>query len=340
MRPVLAPAVRHLWRDPSTLQLGTAPGGGVVVEGLDAGRRALLPLLDGRRTRAEVVLDARTAGCADADVVLQTLEDAGLLLDADALLVPSLDRADRDRLAPDLASLTLVRGAAAPAALVGRREARVVVHGAGRVGGPLSSLLAEAGVGTVDVRDDEPARAADTAVGGVRPDDLGVRRAEAVGRRLRSRGSSRRPDLVVLADDTGDLGGGVAHVLQRDGVPHLVARVDGALGVVGPLVLPGRTGCLRCLDLVRTALDPAWPALAAQQPVGQGQVACDGVLAAAVAAQAAMQALELLAGDVPASAGGTLELALPGWEWRRRTWPPHPACGCGAAIPERLEQAG
>lgn len=340
VRPVLAPAARHLWRDASTLQLGTAPGRGVVVEGLDAARRTVLPLLDGRRTRAEVVLEARTAGCPDPDATLQVLEEAGLLLDADALLVPSLERADRDRLGPDLASLTLVHGPAAPAALVTRQAARVVVHGAGRVGGPLASLLAEAGVGTVDVRDDEPARAGDTAVGGVRPEDLGVRRAEAVGRRLRSRGSARRPDLVVLADDSGDLGGGVAHVLQRDGVPHLLARVDATLGVVGPLVLPGRTGCLRCLDLVRTALDPAWPVLAAQRPVVHGPIACDGVLGVAVAAQAALQVLELLAGTVPASAGGTLELALPGWQWRRRTWPPHPACGCGAAVPEELAQAG
>lgn len=340
MRPVLAPAARHLWRDPSTLQLGLAASRTVVVEGLDEGRRALLPLLDGSRTREQVLLDARTAGCADADEALALLEEAGLLLDADALLVPALGRTDRDRLGPDLAALTLVRGAAAPDALLARRSARVVVHGAGRVGGPLATLLAEAGVGTVDVRDDELARPADTAVGGVRPDDLGVRRAEAVGRRLRSVGSLRRPDLVVLAEDRVDLGAGVAPVLQRDGVPHLVARVDGTVGVVGPLVLPGRTGCLRCLDLVRTAIDPAWPALAAQRATTRGPEACDGVLGVAVAAQAALQVLELLAGDVPASAGGTLELELPGWRWRRRTWPPHPACGCAAAAPDAWSATG
>ena len=26
-----------------------------------------------------------------------------------------------------------------------------------------------------------------------------------------------------------------------------------------------------------------------------------------------------------------LELVLPDWQWRRRTWLPHPACRCGAA---------
>jgi hypothetical protein len=33
---------------------------------------------------------------------------------------------------------------------------------------------------------------------------------------------------------------------------------------------------------------------------------------------------------VPATANGTLELVLPDWRWRRRTWRPHPACTCGA----------
>jgi hypothetical protein len=33
----------------------------------------------------------------------------------------------------------------------------------------------------------------------------------------------------------------------------------------------------------------------------------------------------------PATVNGTLEVVLPDWQWRRRTWPPHPACSCGAA---------
>jgi bacteriocin biosynthesis cyclodehydratase domain-containing protein len=105
--------------------------------------------------------------------------------------------------------------------------------------------------------------------------------------------------------------------------------------VVGPLVRPGRTACLRCLDLTRAALDPAWPLILAQL-AGRtpDPSACDAALAAAVAAQAAAQALAHLdRGPACESAlpteNGTLELVLPGWQWRRRTWPRHPACGCG-----------
>jgi bacteriocin biosynthesis cyclodehydratase domain-containing protein len=330
VRPVLVPAARRLWRDPSTLQVGRPSSRTLVVEGLTGPRRALLPLLDGSRTRDQVIAQACAAGCADAEEVLSVLEDGGLVLDADDLAPAGLDRAERERLAPDLASLGLLRGRRAAGAFLARRSARVVVHGGSRVGGPLAALLAAAGVGTVDVRDHATTRASDLAVGGLAITDLGQPRGDAMGGRLRSVGSARPPALVVLTDseaseDTGDS-------LARVGTPHLLATVEETRGVVGPLVLPGSSPCLRCLQLVRTSLDPAWPAVSAQlDQAPRSAQACDGVLAAAVAAQAALQVLQLLEGDSPATLGGTLELELPGWRWRRRSWPQHPDCPCAWA---------
>jgi len=139
----------------------------------------------------------------------------------------------------------------------------------------------------------------------------------------------RRPDLVILADSHGrELPG----VLVSHGVPHLAASASEAIGVVGPLVLPGRSACLRCLDLARTERDPAWPLILAQlasQPSAD-PLACDTVLATMVAAQAAAQALAFLDQGAGAAAvtNGTLELVLPDWQWRRRTWHHHPQCGC------------
>lgn len=339
MRPLLAPAARRLWRDASTLQLGQPSSCAVVVEGLDEPRRRLLPLLDGSRTQEQVLAEGRKAGVPDPEEVLVVLHEAGLLVDADSVRVTALDTDDQDRLGPDLAGLALVHGAGAGQALLARHRARVVVHGAGRVGGPLAALLQAAGVGTVEVRDDGLARPEDQAVGGLGRDDLGRRRDEALGARLRSRSSLQPPAVVVLADGAADEG---APALLGQGLPHLRARVEGRVGVVGPLVMPGASPCLFCLDLVRTALDPAWPALAAQPDTRtRSAQACDGVLAAAVAAQAALQVLQHLEGDVPASVGGTLELVLPGWQWRRRSWPRHPGCSCAGMVGSRgAAQAG
>ena len=82
---------------------------------------------------------------------------------------------------------------------------------------------------------------------------------------------------------------------MRSGVAHLAVRAEEAIGVVGPLVRPGLTACLRCLDLTRAGLDPAWPLILAQL-AGRAPdpPACDAALAAAVAAQAAAQALACL----------------------------------------------
>jgi hypothetical protein len=62
------------------------------------------------------------------------------------------------------------------------------------------------------------------------------------------------------------------------------------------------------------------------------------VLAASVAAQACAQLLAFIdrGGQATPVTDGTLELVLPDWQWRRRTWPPHPDCRCGAtrAVPQ------
>jgi hypothetical protein len=111
----------------------------------------------------------------------------------------------------------------------------------------------------------------------------------------------------------------------------LAAVAAEAIGIVGPLVVPGKTACLRCLDHIRASRDPAWPLILAQISGRRPEpAACDAVLAAAVAAQTAAQALTAIDRGpfASAAANGTLELVLPDWRWRRRTWPQHPACLC------------
>lgn len=148
------------------------------------------------------------------------------------------------------------------------------------------------------------------------------------GRRVRPRPAPTVPDLAIV---TGRAGPGLRSWLMRGGVPHLAAAADEAIGVVGPLVRPGQTACLRCLDITRASLDPAWPLILAQLTGRAAEpAACDAALAAAVAAQAAGQALAFLdrAQAVHPAENGTLELVLPGWQWRRRSWPRSAACDC------------
>ncbi|MFT4215680.1 MAG: hypothetical protein QM619_00610 [Micropruina sp.] len=97
---------------------------------------------------------------------------------------------------------------------------------------------------------------------------------------------------------------------------------------VGPLVVPGRTPCLRCEDLHRARRDPAWPELLLQlsRPRPVDAPVPDLHWAAGLAV---LHAACWLAGGLPDSLGATLALdaerAL-----RMRRLRPHPGCGCGA----------
>lgn len=358
MRPILKPALRRLWRDPTTLQLGLHPDRAVVLAGVDDNASRVLRLIDGTRDRARVVRDARGGGVDPSAVeqFIDLLERAGALEDAVGSAAPlaTLDRGTRERLAPDLYSLSLVHPLPSAAASVLRRrqDARVRVVGSGRIAGPLAALLVAAGLPGVDLDAAGDVQAGQTAPGGWTPADVHRPVADATADLLRRAGAgtagratgsgSRRqqlpstpPDLVVLvepADDPVE-----RDRLQRSGTPHLLVGLRELTGFVGPLVLPGETPCLRCLDLIRTDRDPAWPMLAAQ--LGRpGPAACDVVLAAATAALGAGQALAHLDavalhrwGPAPAAVGGVLELALPDWTMGRRSIGVHPSCGCSWA---------
>jgi bacteriocin biosynthesis cyclodehydratase domain-containing protein len=348
VRPVLKSGLRRAWRSPSSLQIGLDPGRAVVLDGVDLRVLALLDSLDGTRDHDEVVQAAVDDGLGSATVrrLLDVLATRGLLDDAarDTRALRVLSPAERDRLAPDVLSLSLAGpDPEVPAdgldAVERRRGAVVEVRGCGRVGTGVAAALAAAGVGTVVPVDPQPTRHADRGPVGPTADDVGASRAEAARRAVRRAADVRTdpdpaagpPDLVVLAPDGPDLV--PDDTLVRTGRPHLAARVRETTGVVGPLVLPGRGACLRCLDLYRRDRDPAWPQVVAQLAATRGPWACDVLLATAVGTLAAMQAVAYLEGRPVDAYGGTLELGLADPEVRRRSWPVHPACGCGWPVP-------
>jgi bacteriocin biosynthesis cyclodehydratase domain-containing protein len=278
---------------------------------------------------------------AAAERVLAVLAAAGVLDDFPGRLLASLPPQLRDRLAPEMATAALAHaeGDGGARTLARRRGAYVRVHGAGRTGACVASFLAASGVGHVSCTDPSPASPADLAPAGLILADLGSPREEGAARAVArcapevlTSDDGAVPDLVIL---TGLTLPGLTSQLIRDRVPHLALRTGEAIGVVGPLVRPGRSACLHCVDLRKADADPLWPKILAQATfaAGPGPVACDTVLAAMTATLAAAQALAFLdrPDRVPVTADGTLELVLPDWQWRRRTWRPHPACWCGAS---------
>jgi bacteriocin biosynthesis cyclodehydratase domain-containing protein len=339
MRPALKAGLLPVWRDRNTLQIGIDSRRAVALEGLGPAA-AVISLLDGSRDTDAVIATARASGipAAAASRVLSLLAVAGVLDDFPAGLHRSLPDELRARLGPELATASLAYrdGDGGARTLARRRHAFVRVHGAGRTGANIATLLATAGVGRVACTDPEPAEPADLAPAGLIRADLGEPRAEGAVRAIKRTAPETKtgdfgalPDLAILTTvPPPDL----PDALMRDGIAHLAVRAGEAIGVVGPLVTPGRSSCLRCLDLRRADGDPAWPRILAQATCSRPRPqACDIVLAAMTATLAAAQALAFIDQVVkPVAVNGTLEVVLPDWQWRRRTWPPHTACRCGA----------
>jgi hypothetical protein len=324
----LGPATRMLWRSPHSVHLELGSNA-VVVEGLPT---SLI------RHVASPVTSTSPSPPADeqARQALELLAEAGYLWPRGAAGDDRL-AAPEPRLAGELAALAVHHGERAVEVLRARRQATVEIHGRSRVGAHLAAVLAASGVGRVHCSGGGVAKLTHAVPGGVAVRDEGEALAAAAERAVRSAAPSvdttplpvdERAQLTVLAVD-GPVPDERLTALHAADAPYLAVLLGIDHGVVGPLVLPGLTSCLRCADLHRRDRDPAWAALAVQLTVGRRHgPASAASVCTVLAGVAAQQALAFLDGGEPDCIDGTIELRLPDWRLRRRSWPAHPECGC------------
>lgn len=142
-----------------------------------------------------------------------------------------------------------------------------------------------------------------------------------------ARPQSFAADCVVIADHLVPPPE-LVRILTDAGTAHLPVRLRDGRGLIGPLVLPGRSICLRCVDLTRCDCDPGWPYLAAQMVarVGWGSPAMVAITAAVAITQ--VEALFADLGDPPTALGATLHVTPHGARIRSTSWAPHPLCQC------------
>ncbi|MEI2733304.1 MAG: hypothetical protein V9G08_15160 [Dermatophilaceae bacterium] len=311
---------RLLPRGPDSVQFGIDAG--VVLGGLSPGEQDVLNALTLPRTYPQLYAVAARHGIPGrrVDRLVAVLLDHDLLgpvpVDRLALAGVPIGLADTlvhdARLAADSASTLADRAGADLAQRVLRRHTRrILVDGTGGLATDVADGLRRAGVG--DVR-------------------LGTMAADDLDLSLRSRDpvvADDPPALVVLvAADA--LEADRADPWWRRGIPHLPVVSEGARVSVGPLVGPWRDGaCLRCLDLHRADVDPAWPSVLASAAAGRapgGRARTDTTLSTTVAGVVAMLACGVLDGR-PVPAGVALEVSLPFPRLDHRRWERHPRCG-------------
>lgn len=133
------------------------------------------------------------------------------------------------------------------------------------------------------------------------------------------------PELVVLVA-AGPLARDRVDPLLRSGVPHLVVEGGPDAWSVGPLVVPGVTACLRCVDATLGEDDPR-RALVLEQTARSIRLPADPLLPTLALSWAARDALGHLGGTRVTTWSATVTLTrdqLP----VERPWRRHPHCGC------------
>ncbi|MBC7276152.1 hypothetical protein [Nocardioides sp.] len=132
------------------------------------------------------------------------------------------------------------------------------------------------------------------------------------------------PGIVVLLSE-GPLDRERADEMVRGGRAHLVVESGPDTWTVGPLVVPGVTACLRCVDAA-LAEEDARRAVVVSQLVGI-EVPSDALLRSLALSWAVRDARTYLAGRSPASWSTTVILTRDDAP-TIRPWLRHPYCGC------------
>lgn len=134
------------------------------------------------------------------------------------------------------------------------------------------------------------------------------------------------PDLVVLCS-AAPLPRALVDPCLTDGTPHLVVCGTGHPGSlrVGPLVEPGLTACLRCVDAAEAVDDPRRPLIVEQLAV-RSAAPIDQLTVELALAWAARDITSFLRQRAPATWSASVDAHAP--VPAPRPWARHPDCGC------------
>lgn len=285
----------------------------------------VIPLITGRYTSQEIAL-LLDQGIDSVTEIIDEL-DRAQMLDLEA---PSKSGSENW---PELQMVTHRKGVhdGGRQALRNRARSRIDIYGCGLIGASLARVLAASGIGELRLIDQRSISSQHLPIAPLA--SVGLNAAKDLEHRLSrdypkvlSR-KIKQPTLVIVTRQPSP-----SEILtwMNFSLPHLPIESRGDCVEVGPLVLPGRSSCLRCLTLDRLDHDSNWYSVELCGQVEHEPPAALAQLAAGISALAALslvdspesQALSLV--DTTLRVDGALAISAVS---RRR----HPRCGCAWA---------
>jgi len=137
-------------------------------------------------------------------------------------------------------------------------------------------------------------------------------------------------ELTIVATHTAEPDRTLTDELSRAGQAHMIVRLADDKAVVGPMVEPGLTPCVRCADMMRGSFDSAWPQLLAQlcrvNPDPPADLRSWAVATAVLQVRARFDGVA-----APDALGRVLQIDAADHVLTTMDLRPHPDCGCMGA---------
>jgi bacteriocin biosynthesis cyclodehydratase domain-containing protein len=300
----------------------------IVIEQPDAGERELLAALDGTRDQDQLRAEF---GAEAVDEVIEQLGPLGLLEDAadeERLPQPERERLDRQlRYFSDVGS-----GDPLPSECQERlREAKVAVLGVGGLGGWAAWALACIGIGELRLIDGDRVEISNLNRQILYTEaDLGLLKVECAAARLRAFDSAARitatarrleseeeiAEFIAGTDFVVDAADWPGHLIERwcnaacfkAGIPYITMSHFPPVARVGPLYVPGRTGCFVCQEIAYRREYPLFDVVAEYRQTSPSPAATLGPACGMIGGQVGMEVLHHLTGLAQPSTLGEAHL--------------------------------
>ena len=342
------PNQQPLWRNPFEMQLGTGADS-VVLGKLSAAQERLIAALYRGIADQQLDIVSQQLGLSKQDTD-EVIEQVGPLL----LAEPRKPSSSKSKTAlssefvagafAEIIRASLLIGADGETVLLSRGERTVHLEELTRTGLLIAQGLAAAGVGNLISHDEQKVDGLSLGPTGYPTQLQGHPRIDALrsvlaaspnncqittGKKMTEK-QLQKIDCAVLIVQQVIEPKRYSTWLNRD-VPHIVVTFDAQEVSISPMILPGQTACLFCLEIQRTQQNAQWPVIASQLISSNKKFddSASQLFAAGIVIQKILSRLDKVSGFEVASENHTgYRLNLKSGEVVEFRWPKQSGCQC------------